>query len=346
MATKQETQGTISSIGQIRKEEDYRRRITRLRYVLASMLAFSAVVFLVIAWLAILKEGAGAFIATIESMNVGDYLIALGILFVGYLIRFPKWQVYLRRLQIKVDIVKSFLVYLSMYSMDITPGRWGRAVVGVTLNRLTGVRFGKTFPAIVADIFTDFLGFAVLTILALIFVRKYIVPSVVAAVLLMLPFIFMYHRKPFEYARRKLSRFRFMKKFFEVGAMYFKEKDRLGGDVYVYSLLYTVPAMFLNSASFFFIMLAFGVHLTVMDIPLVVFIFTSATLFGMITGVPGTLGVTDAVLLGYLLAFFGSDGVTFGVASAITIFSRIANIWFVQLFGGASLAYTFRYWKH
>lgn len=345
VATKKADNASIRSIGKIEHEEDYRRRITRLRYVLGSMLAFSAVVFLVIAGLAVLNEGVSAFVKTVESINLLYYMLALLILFLGYLIRFPKWEIYIRRLGIKIDRTKNFLVYLSMYSMDITPGRWGRAVVGVTVNRLTGAKFGKTFPAIVADIFTDFLGFVILALIALAFVRQHVLVSIVAAALLLLPFIFMYHRKPFEFVKRKLSRFSFMKKFFEVGDLYFKENKRLGGDVYVYSIIYTVPAMFLNSVSFYFIMLAFGVPVTLSYLPLVVFIFTSATLFGMLSGVPGTLGVTDAVLLGYLIAFFGPLGVTFGIASVITIFSRIANIWFVQLFGGASLGYTFRYWK-
>lgn len=345
MAKAAKGNGSISSIGRIQKEEDYRHRVSQIRHALFYVLAFSFAIFVIIAGLAILNEGVSAFVKTVESINIGYYLLALLILFIGYAVRFPKWEIYLHRLGIKVKRGRSFLVYLSMYSMDITPGRWGRAVVGVTLNRLTGAHFGRTFPAIVADIFTDFLGFVILAVMALLLIRMYVLPSLIAAVLLLLPFVFMYHRKPFELIKGKLSRFAFLKKFFEVGDLYFKYNRKLGGDVYLYSLGYTIPAMFLNSLSFYFIILAFGIHVSIAYFPLVVFIFTSSTLFGMITGVPGTLGVTDAILLGDLVAFLGPLGVTFGIASVITIFARIANIWFVQLFGSGALFYTFRYWK-
>jgi len=334
----------IASISNIKKSVDYERRLRKAGYVLITILAASAVIFLAISILAILNEGVPKFIATVLKINGFYYSIALLLIFSAYLLRYPKWEMYMKRLGVKIQRRKNFWIYLSMYSMDITPGRWGRAIVSYTINRLTGVKFGRTFPAIVTDIFTDFLGFVIICLFFSFLVHQYLLESVIISLILMLPFVFLYHRGPFTFIKRKLSRFSRLRSFFEVGDLYFKNNKRLGGDVYWYSLLYTVPSMFLNALSLYFIILSFGVSLPPIYIPAIIFVFTSSLLLGMITGIPANLGVTDAVLLGFLVAFFGSAGVDFGVASVITIFSRMANVWFVELFGFIALLHTMKYW--
>ena len=78
-------------------------------------------------------------------------------------------------------------------------------------------------------------------------------------------------------------------------------------------MLYTIPSMVLTGMALYFVIIAFGIPLTPADIPAVLFIFSSSLLFGIITGVPATLGVTDAALVGYLVVFFPNLGMTFGL---------------------------------
>ncbi len=335
----------IASISNIKKSIDYERRLRKASYVLLTILAASAAIFVVISALAILNEGVTKFVATVLRINGFYYSLALILVFSAYLLRYPKWEMYMKHLGVNIERKKNLWIYLSMYSMDITPGRWGRAIVSYTINRLTGVKFGRTFPAIVADIFTDFIGFVIICIFFSFLVHRYILESVIISLILLLPFVFLYHKGPFKFIKRKLSRFRRMRSFFEVGDLYFKNNKRLGRDVYWYSLLYTVPSMLMNAISLYFIILSFGINLPIVYIPEIIFIFTSALLLGMITGIPANLGVTDAALLALLVAFFGGAGIDFGVASVITIFSRIANVWFVELFGFLALLHTMKYWK-
>ncbi len=336
----------LKEVGKIKKEVDFRKRVDKLKLVLISFLAFSFVVFLVIAGLAVLNEGVGTFVSTLESINLFYFFLALVVILLADLMMFPKWQFFTRRLGVRISWKKNLLVYLSMFAMELTPGRWGRAVVSFTLNRITGKDFGATFPAVVADVFTDFLGFALLSLIAIFFVgSKYIISSLVIMILLLIPFAFMFHKTPFRLFKRALSRVSFMKTFFEVGEMYFENNTKLGGGIYAYSLLYTLPAMFMNSVAFYLIVYSFGIPLNILYLPVIVFIYTSSALFGMITGVPGSIGATETALIAYLVAFLGGLGVTFGIAAAITIFTRIANLWFVEAFGFAAMAYTFRYWK-
>lgn len=328
----------------IRKDSEYVHRMRRARQVVYAVLAISFVIFIVIAALAILNEGVSSFVETVESINLWYYFDAFVVLFLGYLMRYPKWEMYLDALKVKVKRLDNIAIYMSMYSMDITPGRWGRGVVSYTLNRLTGSKFATTFPAVVADIFTDFLGFGILAIVSAFFVQKYVLISIIITAILLLPFVFLYVKGPFEFIKKKLENFNRLRIFFDVGELYFKEKNKLGGEHYLISILYTMPSVILTGVSLYFVILAFGVHIGLAEMPVVMFIYSSSLLFGIITGAPATLGVTDAALISYLTFFFPAFGVTFGVAAAITIFFRIVSVWFVQGFGSAALFYTMRHW--
>ncbi len=265
--------------------------------------------------------------------------------------RYPKWSMYLRRLGVRIPLWKNFVIYMSMYSMDVTPGRWGRAIVSYTMNRLSGVHFARTFPAVVADIFTDFLGFAIITDVTAIAVGRFVFVALLLTSLLVVPFFFVYVQRPFNYVKGKFMKLRKrwnplrrLDVVFFTATLYFRHNKKLGWGPFIYSMALTIPSMFLNGMALYVTMLAFGVPLNFSQIPIVLFIFSSSLVLGMVTGIPGTLGVTDAALISQLQIFFPGI-VDLSVASSITIFFRIASVWFVQGFGLAALLYTMRFWK-
>ena len=318
--------------------------IRKAKKIILVVMLISLVIFVVISALAILNEGFNSFVKSILSINIFYFFLAFVILFLGYVIRYPKWELYIKRLGLRIARTSNFMIYLSMYSMDITPGRWGRGIVAYTINKITNTKFAKIFPAIVADNFTDFFGFIALSLIMAFLVGKYLLLSIVITVILMLPFVFLFNKGPFELLRRRFGNIRWLRGFFKEGALYFKNSKALGIDTYIYSMIYTIPSMFMNGVALYFVILSTGVNLNISFIPIVVFIYTSSLLIGIITGIPGALGVTDAALISYLTLFFGPLGIDFGLASVITILFRIVSLWFVEGFGFAAFAYTLRYW--
>ena len=318
--------------------------IKKAKKIILVVMLISLLVFVVISALAILNEGFNSFVKSILSINIFYFFLAFVILFLGYVIRYPKWELYIKRLGLRIARTSNFMIYLSMYSMDITPGRWGRGIVAYTINKITNTKFAKIFPAIVADNFTDFFGFIALSLIMAFLVGKYLLLSIVITVILMLPFIFLFNKGPFELLKRRFGNIRWLRGFFKEGALYFKNSKALGIDTYIYSMIYTIPSMFLNGVALYFVILSTGVNLNISFIPIVVFVYTSSLLIGIITGIPGALGVTDAALISYLTLSFGPLGIDFGLASVITILFRIVSLWFVEGFGFAAFAYTLRYW--
>lgn len=341
----------IKDMDRIRAGSQYRKAVGSARSAVYLIFALSFLTFVAIAALAMYKEGAHAFIETFESVNVSYFALALGIILFSYTIRYPKWSLYLRRLGVRIPLWKNFVIYMSMYSMDVTPGRWGRAIVSYTMNRLSGVHFARTFPAVVADIFTDFLGFAIITDVTAIAVGRFVFLALLITTVLVVPFFFVYVQRPFDYVKGKFVKYRkrwkVLQRFdnvFSTATLYFKHNKKLGWGPFIYSMVLTIPSMFLNGMALYVTMLAFGIPLDLSQVPIVIFIFSSSLVLGMVTGIPGTLGVTDAALISQLQIFFPGM-ISLSAASSITIFFRIASVWFVQGFGLAALLYTMRYWK-
>ncbi len=330
------------SIGDL---EHHKKRIRNVRNALLWVFAASFVVFLVIAALAILNEGVDRFVASLLSINPFYFGLSFIVIFISYLMRYPKWDLYMKKLGVKISMGKNMAIYLSMYSMEITPGRWGRGVVSYTLNKLTGIRFGRTFPAIVVDILTDFIGFIIVCLGAALFLNQYVALTIFITIILTIPFIFLYVRGPFNFISKRFGGIKRLRPFFDNARLYFRNKGRLDIWTYTYSVIITVPAILLNGIALYLVILAFGVNLPLSAMPLVIFVFSSSLMLGWVSGIPATIGVTDAAMISYLTLFFGGVGIDFGLASIITIFFRIVNIWFVEAFGFAALTYTFKYWE-
>ncbi len=89
----------------------------------------------------------------------------MGLSFLNYLIRFAKWQYYLRRIGVDLSHTQSFGVFLAGFTLTATPGKIGEAVKGVFINDIDGTPLAKTVPVVVSERVTDLLAMIVLAAL-------------------------------------------------------------------------------------------------------------------------------------------------------------------------------------
>jgi uncharacterized protein (TIRG00374 family) len=87
---------------------------------------------------------------------------AAGLSFLNYVIRFAKWQRYLALLEIRLDTRTSFLIYLSGMALSVTPGKMGEVFKSWLIRKINGTRIHRSAPIVVAERFTDLLGYLVL----------------------------------------------------------------------------------------------------------------------------------------------------------------------------------------
>ncbi|MGC8478892.1 MAG: lysylphosphatidylglycerol synthase transmembrane domain-containing protein [Candidatus Micrarchaeia archaeon] len=337
MAKKSSVWSDLKNKKEVSREE-YIKIVKRVRYFIVAGLAASLAVFLGIA----LFGGIYKVSDIIASMNFYIYAIALLLVFVSYIIRFAKWDYYLKKLGLRVPLKENMMVYLSLYSMNITPGKIGRVVSAYTLSKISGIKVAKIVPAVTMDIFTDFIGFAVFALLFSIYAHRFVIYILAADIVLLLPFVFVTHDWLYQKLKNAFKRFRrnqYFGLFSVYGDEYFSSQSDLNNfKTYAYSLLVTLPADFLVGLALFITLSSFGITA---PIGATIFVYSSSQLFGMVSGLPGSIGVSDGTLVAMVGGVFNLNAMA---SSAATIMTRVATLWLGVLIGSAFLFYTLKYW--
>jgi glycosyltransferase 2 family protein len=275
----------------------------------------------------------------IETANYYIYGLAFLAVLGSFLLAFVKWNYYLKKMGMKVPLLKNLIVYMSMFSMDLTPGRVGRIIVAYTLDRITDVKFVTIMPIVTTDIFTDFLGFALFTLIAAIWFNYSVLYIVILDILLMAPFIFFMNPWFYNKIKKHISGNAILSRFTIYGDEYFAAQSVLNKPkIYLVSLLVAIPEAFLLCSAFFLTLTSIGIKA---NLGKSTFVYSIAQLIGM--AVPSSLGVTDGTLVALSGTILHYSAV---VSSAATIMTRIATLWFGIFLGSAFLFYSLRYWKN
>ena len=87
---------------------------------------------------------------------------ALGLVLGNYLLRFVRWQFYLRVLKVEVPLRLSWLVFFSGFVMSVTPGKMGEVFKSVLLHEYQGVSLARTASVVVAERLLDLVALVVL----------------------------------------------------------------------------------------------------------------------------------------------------------------------------------------
>ena len=87
---------------------------------------------------------------------------ALGLAVVNYVLRYLRWAIYLRALDIRVSHSVSASVFVAGLALSITPGKAGELLKSVWLNRRAGVPVSASAPAVVMERLTDVLSVGLL----------------------------------------------------------------------------------------------------------------------------------------------------------------------------------------
>lgn len=87
---------------------------------------------------------------------------AMGLSFANYLVRFVRWERYRTLLGVRLDRWTSFRIHLAGLALTVTPGKMGEAFKSWLIKEVDGTPVSRTAPIVVAERFTDLLGFLVL----------------------------------------------------------------------------------------------------------------------------------------------------------------------------------------
>jgi uncharacterized membrane protein YbhN (UPF0104 family) len=265
----------------------------------------------------------------------------------NYALRFLKWELCLGWLGIRepgegnapgLTRRRSALIYAAGLSMSVTPGKLGEVLRSLLLRSSHGVSGSRTAPIVVADRLTDLIALVALSLLGIAWFREYL-PVVAAILALVVAAVFLLGSPRWlGAALRGMGRLGL-----EAVAV---RAERLVGSSSV--LLRLRPLALLAALSVLgwgleclgYYCVLRGFEAVEASVFLSAFLWSTTTLLGAVSFLPGGLGATEGSLA--VLAARLVPGVSGPIALASTLLVRAATLWYALAIGGAALAFCLR----
>ena len=311
--------------------------LDNLRGRLLISLVFGARVFLALSFYADFNDvidGLGEF-------KWEDLPIILGLTTVNYVLRFLKWQFYLKTIGVEGFPVRdSALVYFSGLGMVVTPGKVGEWLKCYLLREMHGTPFSRSAPIVIAERLTDSLGLVILGSAGLI-VFGDAWPAFVVIVLGAIALVVLARHRPLAYwVLRRLERLPVVARFAQQAEEIYNSSYALLAPTVLGSMtLLSVLSWGFEVLAFYVTLMGLGVEGGGDTLLKASFIMPAATLASALLLTPGGLGVAEGGITGLsqvLLDLSKSD------AAVGTLVIRFGTLWFGVIIGLISLAFVSR----
>lgn len=261
----------------------------------------------------------------------------------NYALRFLKWELCLGWLGIRepgagnapgLSRRRSALIYAAGLSMSVTPGKLGEVLRSLLLRASDGISGSRTAPIVAADRLTDLIALVLLSLLGIARTREYL--PVVGATLALVAAAVLLLGSPrwLHAALRGLGR---------LGLSALASRaERLVASSAV--LLRPWPLLLLSALSVLgwglecagYYCVLRGFEAAQPTLLLCAFLWSTTTLIGAVSFLPGGLGATEGSLV--VLAARLVPGVSAPIALCSTLLIRAATLWYAVALGGAALA--------
>jgi glycosyltransferase 2 family protein len=298
--------------------------VERLKRNLILALALGVAVYLVLA----IVSGFGSLTAALDDFDFALVPVILGLVLLSYAGRFLRWLYYLKLLKVSVPLPANAAIFAAGLSMTISPGKLGEVLKSVFVRQASGAPVARTAPAVFAERATDgtgmvawgFLGafalglapgalvlFLAVAALGIAVLRSKRLSLLAERALLKLPLLnrLAPHLKDFHASSNEL----------------------LSSRPLVVGTVISFLSWGLECLAVYLCAVGLG---TDMSFLLVVFVFATSSLIGVLSMLPGGIGAVEAGLYGQFVTVAGLPA---GTAAALTVIIRLATLWFATLVG-------------
>ncbi|HEU5090270.1 MAG TPA: lysylphosphatidylglycerol synthase transmembrane domain-containing protein [Roseiflexaceae bacterium] len=269
----------------------------------------------------------------------------LGFTLLNYLLRWLKWEYYLRVTGMGqgVDRGDSALLFTSGMVMAVTPGKIGEVLKSYLLRRINGTPVSASAPIVLAERLTDGLGMLLLMGLGLTFYPP-AQPAFALLVLLSVAGIVIVQRRSlFERAVALLEGVPLGRRVApRLAAMYESTHQLLQWRILVVSTLISLVSWFGECVALYFVLLGLNQPPSLHLLLVATFVFAASTLFGLVSFLPGGLGVSEASSAGLLVLLVP---IATGPATVATLIIRFCTLWFGVSLGALALAIVSRRYR-
>ncbi len=300
------------------------RLTSKQKRSLSLSLLFSAIIYLGFA----LAAGKESLLNASATLGGTGWLLILSCSFISYLLRFLRWQYYIRCLGHHLPSLLHFIYYLAGFALTTTPAKAGETIRSLYLKN-HDVPFKHSLASFFCERFQDLIIVTLLASLALLNFDEYRYFVFLCALTLLILLSAMRSQKLPQFLRYLGSILRISKleRMLEYLAKLLESAQALLQLPRLYSgLLLGLLAWSVQGLAFYFILTTLGSPL---PLTMTLAIYAISLLAGALSFIPGGIGATEAVM--YLL--LSQAGVDHSLALVIPIISRVSTLWFAVVLG-------------
>ena len=276
-----------------------------------------------------------ALLAALEAFDAAVFVAALALATGNYALRYLRWQYYLRRIGVDVPHAESAAVFLAGFVMSVTPGKLGEVFKSLLLYESRGVSIAKTAPVVFAERLTDLIALVALTALGSLAFEQGVEIAIAGAILAGFVVLASAWRPLGEVLLRIASRLPLL------GRIEPRLREAYES---LYALSRPAPlgiATGLATVSWGLECAALWLLLRALpggglEWDASAFAYASSTIAGALAMMPGGLGITEAGMTGLIVAL-GDGRIDAASASAATMLTRLATLWWAVLVGAVAL---------
>ncbi|MFZ3385357.1 MAG: lysylphosphatidylglycerol synthase transmembrane domain-containing protein [Candidatus Methanoperedens sp.] len=267
----------------------------------------------------------GRLVSIMEEFRWDFFILLLAFTTISYVIRFIKWDFFLKSVDIRLNVRDNLFVFLSGFSMVMTPGKVGEVWKGWLIKDINGEKLNKTVPVVIMDRITDVMGLIFLSMLGIIYFMEGVY-IIIVLLLLFSGFLIAVRSKTISGKIIMLLERRMGKYAENIKTMHATFEILMKPGALISMSFLSAFAWFFECLVMYFAILGFGQSIS---ITLSTFIFSFASLAGAVSMVPGGLGVAEGTISG-MLQYFGTAP---AVSVAITIIVRSVTLWYGTIIG-------------
>lgn len=297
-----------------------------LRHRRAIILSLSLAALLYLT--AVLVTGTTETWQVFSRLGIGGWLLLLGCSFCSYLLRFVRWQYYLRRSGWRLPPRLHLAYYLAGFALTTTPGKAGETIRSVLL-RPHGIPYSTSLACFFSERLLDVVVVALLAMLSTVAVHQQhgFIIVVFVVTLVVIPFV---HSplllKLLEVMHQRVQSVRIKPLLSSLIQLLHDARNLLAPRPLYLGLLLGMLAWSLQGVAFYYLMHTIGFELA---LPLAIGIYAIGLLAGALSMIPGGIGATE-VAMGLLLVAAGAKP---QIAVIAPLISRISTLWFAVALG-------------
>jgi uncharacterized protein (TIRG00374 family) len=257
--------------------------------------------------------------------------LILALTFLNYLLRFYKWDYYLRNIGVKLKVRDSLAIFLSGLTMSVTPAKLGEVFKSYLLKRLNGTEISRSIPVVFAERITDVLGLLILAAISFSAFQYGKEILIVVLVILLALIVIIKSRWICGRLLKITESVPLLNKLSDSLRMAYESTHTLFGfKNLVVAIAISVISWEFECLAMYFVLDGFGVDSSVL---LSTFVFSFSSLVGAVSMIPGGLLVAEGSFAGLLIL----SGIPKGIAATATIVIRFCTLWFGVIIGLVTL---------